>query len=43
MGFDDDLRYAAQIDIFDSVPKLYDDRGVKVLRTRLPRSKQRAN
>jgi 2-phosphosulfolactate phosphatase len=37
MGFEKDLRYAAQVDIYDAVPLLYDDGGVKVLRTRVPR------
>jgi 2-phosphosulfolactate phosphatase len=34
LGFDADLAYAAQLDIYESVPLLYDDDGVKVLRTR---------
>ncbi|HYM16000.1 MAG TPA: 2-phosphosulfolactate phosphatase [Dehalococcoidia bacterium] len=37
-GFVEDLRYAAQIDVSATVPLLYDDRGVKVLRTRRPRA-----
>ncbi len=37
LGFEADLRYAAQVDIFESVPVLYDDGDTKVLRTRLPR------
>ena len=43
LGFSNDLEYAAQVDIFESVPVLYDDGDTKVLRTRLPRAKQRAN
>ncbi len=43
LGFDGDLRYAAQLDIFESVPVLYHDGETKVLRTRPPREKQRAN
>jgi 2-phosphosulfolactate phosphatase len=34
LGFDSDLRYAAQLDIYDSVPVLYDVDGTKMLRTR---------
>ena len=34
LGYDADLVYAAQLDIYDSVPVLYDMDGVKVLRTR---------
>jgi len=37
LGFDDDLRQAGQIDISEAVPVLYDDDGVKTLRTRPPR------
>jgi 2-phosphosulfolactate phosphatase len=32
LGFDSDLRYAAQLDIYDSVPVLYEVDGTKVLR-----------
>lgn len=39
MGFDGDLAYAAQIDIYESVPLLHNDDGVNVLRTRTPRAK----
>ena len=38
-GFANDLAYAAQIDIFQSVPVLHSDDGVHVLRTRTPRTK----
>ena len=34
LGYDADLAYAAQVDIFDSVPVLYDMDGTMVLRTR---------
>jgi 2-phosphosulfolactate phosphatase len=37
LGFDGDLAYAAQMDIYESVPVLYGDDGVSVLRTRVPR------
>jgi 2-phosphosulfolactate phosphatase len=37
IGFDGDLRHAAQIDISEAVPVLYDDDGVKTLRARPPR------
>ncbi len=36
IGFDQDLAYAAQIDVSDSVPLLYDDHGLKALRVRPP-------
>jgi len=39
LGFANDLAYAAQLDIFQSVPVLHNDEGVHVLRTRLPRTK----
>ena len=39
LGFDDDLRYAAQLDIFESVPVLYHDGDVKALRVRAPRGR----
>jgi phosphosulfolactate phosphohydrolase-like enzyme len=41
MGFEGDLRYAAQLDIFESVPVLYHDGDVKVLRVRPPRERAR--
>src|SRR5512141_1280515 len=41
LGFEGDLRYAAQLDIFESVPVLYHDGDVKVLRVRAPREKAR--
>ena len=37
LGFEGDLRYASQLDIFESVPVLYHDGDVKVLRIRAPR------
>jgi phosphosulfolactate phosphohydrolase-like enzyme len=33
LGFESDLRFAAQVDIFDSVPMLYNEDGVPTLRT----------
>jgi 2-phosphosulfolactate phosphatase len=39
MGFDADLNFAARLDVIESVPSLYDDDGVKVLRTRVPRER----
>lgn len=41
-GFIDDLAYAARIDVSREVPLLYDDRGVKTLRTRPPRAHRSA-
>lgn len=43
LGFEADLAYAAQLDIFDSVPVLYHDGDTKVLRIRAPRARERAN
>lgn len=40
LGFEGDLRYAAQLDIFESVPVLYRDGDVKVLRVRAPRDEK---
>lgn len=40
-GFADDLAFAARLDISEVVPLLYDDDGVKVLRTRVPRGSSR--
>lgn len=37
LGFEADLRFAAQLDIFESVPVLCHDGDVQVLRTRAPR------
>jgi 2-phosphosulfolactate phosphatase len=37
IGFEEDLLHAAQLDVTESVPMLYDDGGVKVLRVRTPR------
>jgi 2-phosphosulfolactate phosphatase len=33
-GFEGDLRYAAQVDVFESVPVLYDEDGVKTMRVK---------
>jgi len=33
-GFERDLRYAAQLDVFETVPVLYDEDGVKTMRAR---------
>jgi 2-phosphosulfolactate phosphatase len=41
-GFADDLRYAGQVDLLETVPVLYDDGGVKVLRVRKPRGRRGA-
>jgi len=41
LGFEGDLRYAAQLDIFETVPVLHHDGDVKVLRVRAPRAKAR--
>jgi 2-phosphosulfolactate phosphatase len=38
-GFEGDLRYASQVDVFDTVPVLYDEDGVKTMRTK-PREKK---
>jgi 2-phosphosulfolactate phosphatase len=40
-GFADDLRYAAQVDVFETVPVLYDEDGVKTMRA-TPRKKKAA-
>ena len=37
LGFDRDLAYASQVDVTEVVPRLYDDDGVPVTRTRTPR------
>ena len=39
IGFEEDLRYAAEVDASDVVPLLYDDGGVKVVRVRAPRKR----
>lgn len=39
LGFQDDLACAAQLDIYQSVPYLYDDAGTLTLRTRSARSR----
>lgn len=39
LGFDADLAYAAQLDIYQSVPYLYDDGSALALRTRTPRTR----
>lgn len=41
LGFEGDLRYASQLDIFESVPVLYHDGDAKVLRIRAPKEKAR--
>lgn len=40
-GFADDLRYAAQVDVFETVPVLYDEDGVKTMRATPRRAKPR--
>lgn len=40
IGFEDDLRHAAQVDTTDAVPVLYDDQGVKTLHTRRGRRRK---
>jgi 2-phosphosulfolactate phosphatase len=37
-GFDHDLQFAAQVDVFETVPVLYDEDGVKTMRAR-PRAR----
>lgn len=37
IGFESDLLHAAQLDVIDAVPVLYEDRGLKVLRVTSPR------
>lgn len=37
LGFERDLAYAARVDVSEAVPRLYDDDGVHVTRTRRPR------
>jgi phosphosulfolactate phosphohydrolase-like enzyme len=33
-GFEDDLRFAARVDVTEAVPVLYDEDGVKTLRVK---------
>ena len=39
-GFAEDLRYAGQVDVSSTVPLLFDDGGVNVLRVRKPRARR---
>ncbi len=41
-GFAEDLRYAGQVDVSSTVPLLFDDGGVNVLRVRKPRARRAA-
>ncbi len=42
IGFERDLEYAAQLDIFETVPLLYDEDGVRTLRVRAKRGRASA-